>query len=110
MLAKLVTTLVAFLPWHHSGHHHPLGRHYDVSSTCYAEGGKTSSGEQAYFGEVANNFLSLGTRIKLDHPAFGRRDFVVLDHIGSGSELDIFTPSESSCNIYGRVEDVQFRP
>lgn len=75
-----------------------------MSSTCYAQGGITSSGQQAYFGEVANNFLPLGTRIMLDHPAFGRREFVVLDHIGSGSELDIYYPSEAACNDYGRQE------
>lgn len=53
---------------------------------------------------MANNFLPLGTRIRLDSPAFGRTDFVVLDHIGSGSELDIFNPSESACLQYGRRE------
>lgn len=40
----------------------------------------------------------------LDHPAFGRREFIVLDHIGSGSELDIFYPSESACDAYGRQQ------
>lgn len=82
-------------------HHRPrLGQHYTVSSTCYAQGG--ASGQDAYFGEVANNFLPLGTRIRLDQAAFGRRDFVIEDHIGWGSELDIFYPSESACNQYGR--------
>lgn len=46
--------------------------------------------------------LPLGTRIMLDRPAFGRRVFTVEDRIGSGSELDIFNPSESACLAYGR--------
>jgi 3D (Asp-Asp-Asp) domain-containing protein len=81
-----------------------FGPHYTVSSTCYAQGGTTASGAQAYVGEVANNFLPLGTRILLDTPAFGRREYRVEDHIGSGSELDIFDPSEAACNAYGRQE------
>jgi len=93
--------------WGRRHHWHPparLGAHYTVSSTCYAQGGTTASGADAYFGEVANNALPLGTRIRLDRPAFGQRDFVVLDHIGSGSELDIFNPSEAACIAYGRQE------
>jgi len=80
---------------------HRLGRHYTVSST-YCEGGITASGRQAFFGEVANNFLPLGTRIRLDRPVRGRRVFVVLDRIGSGSELDLFLGS--GCDAYGRQE------
>jgi 3D (Asp-Asp-Asp) domain-containing protein len=81
-------------------------RHYEVSSTCYAQGGVTASGEDAYLGEVAvlPGFLPLGTHIRLDHPEFGRRNYVVLDHIGHGSELDIFNPSEEACIQYGRRE------
>jgi 3D (Asp-Asp-Asp) domain-containing protein len=82
-----------------------LGQHYEVSSTCYAQGGQTATpGVDASFGEVANNFLPLGTHIMLDQPAFGRREFVVDDHIGSGSELDIYYPSEAACEAYGRQE------
>jgi 3D (Asp-Asp-Asp) domain-containing protein len=78
-----------------------------VSSTCYAQGGETATPNvDAYFGEVAvlPGFLPLGTHILLDRPAFGRRAFVVRDHIGYGSELDIFNPSESACLQYGRRE------
>lgn len=109
--ASTAAVLIAFLPFpliHHPHHHHrPLGRHYDVSSTCYAQGGPTATpGVDAYFGEVAvlPGFLPLHTKIRLDHPAFGRRDFVVLDHIGEGSELDIFNPSEDACKVYGRQQ------
>lgn len=81
-----------------------LGAHYTVSSTCYSQGGETASGEQARPGEVANNALPLGTRIVLDSSVFGRREYVVEDRIGSGSELDLFNESESACIQYGRRE------
>jgi hypothetical protein len=51
---------------------------------------------------VAQNTLPFGTRIVLDHPAFGRRDFVVEDRIGYGSQLGIYNPSEAACIGYGR--------
>lgn len=53
-------------------------------------------------GEVANNFLPLGARIRTDRPVFGRRNFKVEDRIGSGSELDFYGPSEAACISYGR--------
>lgn len=75
-----------------------------MSSTCYAQGGTTASGEQTRPGIVANNFLPLGTWIELDQPEFGRRRYQVEDHIGSGSELDFFNESEAACDQYGRRE------
>jgi 3D (Asp-Asp-Asp) domain-containing protein len=77
-------------------------RHYTVTSTCYSQGAITASGGHVYIGEVANNFLPFGTRILLDRPVFGRRMFTVEDRIGSGSELDIYNPSETACVDYGR--------
>lgn len=53
-------------------------------------------------------FLPLGSKIRLDHAAFGKRVFMVYDHIGSGSELDIFYPSEAACEQYGRHEHTGF--
>lgn len=73
-----------------------------MDSTCYHEGSITASGSGVYVGEVANNFLPLGTKIRLDNPVFGRTDFVILDHIGSGSELDLYGPSEEACEEFGR--------
>lgn len=70
--------------------------------TCYHEGSITASGSGVFVGEVANNSLPLGTKIRLDHAVFGVRDFVVLDHIGSGSELDIYGPSQGACEAFGR--------
>jgi hypothetical protein len=40
----------------------------------------------------------------LDRPVFGRREYRVEDRIGSGSELDIYNPSEAACDNYGREE------
>lgn len=77
-------------------------RHYDVSSTCYHQGSITASRRSVFVGEVANNFLALGTHIRLDRSVFGRRRFIVLDRIGWGSELDIYGPSEAACIRYGR--------
>lgn len=73
-----------------------------MSSTCYAQAGVTASGEYTRPGIVANNFLPLGTWILLDHPVFGRRRYRVEDHIGWGSELDIWNASEGACVTYGR--------
>lgn len=75
--------------------------HY-VSSTCYAQAGITASGAHTFVGEVAMNAVPLGTHIELSRRVFGRRRFVVLDRIGSGSELDVFNPSERACIDYGR--------
>ena len=80
--------------------------HVTASTTCYAQGGITASGVDAYFGEVAvlPGTLPLGAKIRLDKDAFGRREYTVWDHIGYGSELDIFNPSETACIDYGRQE------
>lgn len=88
-----------------SHHHHHKAvpvEHYIVDSTCYHEGSITSAGTGVFVGEVANNFLPLHTRIRLDRPVFGRTEFTVLDHIGHGSELDIYGPSVGACMEYGR--------
>jgi len=61
-----------------------------------------------FLGEVASNQFPLGTKIMLDHPVFGHREYVVLDRIGYGSELDFYNPSEAACDEYGR-EEVGFR-
>jgi 3D (Asp-Asp-Asp) domain-containing protein len=76
--------------------------HIWASSTCYSQGTITASGERVRVGIVAQNTLRFGTLIRLDHPAFGRRYYRVEDRVGSGSDLDIFNPSESACLQYGR--------
>lgn len=100
--------IAAFTPAHAAGahhhHHHQAAQHYTVESTCYAQSGTTASGEQTRPGIVAvlPGFLPLGAWIRLDRPAFGRSVYQVEDHIGSGSELDIYNPSEAACDEYGR--------
>src|ERR1700751_3422661 len=55
-------------------YHRFFGFHHETaSSTCYAEGTTTASGQSVFVGEVAMNKLPLWTKIKLDHPIFGRR-------------------------------------
>ena len=73
-----------------------------MTSTCYAQAGITASGQETRAGIVANDFLPLGTHIRLDQSVFGRRNYVVEDRIGWGSELDVFNSSESACLQYGR--------
>lgn len=104
MLNTLTAAFIAVAALFHPHLTHPNQEHFTVDSTCYAEGGLTASGTQAHIGEVAvmPGFLPLGSRIKLDRPAFGRRVFRVEDHIRSGSELDVFYPSEVRCEAYGR--------
>ena len=101
----------AYNSHHHSHNHHklqPVGRHYSVVSTCYDQGTITASGEHVYIGEVASNQLPLGTTIRLDQPELGQSIYKVEDRIGSGSELDIFDPSQQVCINYGR-RDIGFR-
>ena len=82
-----------------------LGEHRWASSTSYSSCESetvTAAGTGTFFGEVAENTLPLGTRIYMDYPVYGRRLFVVLDRIGSGSELDFFAPYCSWANWWGR--------
>lgn len=74
----------------------------DIDTTAYCIHGKTASGKQTRFGQVANNFLPLGTRIRLHRPINGRYHFYVRDRIGRGSSLDIWMSSCDTARIYGR--------
>ena len=73
-------------------------QHFSIRATAYstegcdASGGGniTSMGTKPRFGEVANNFLPLGTRIYFPKAIYGRHYFRVEDHIGWGSQLDIW--------------------
>lgn len=88
-----------------------LGEHRWASSTSYSSCESettTAAGTGTFFGEVAQNDLALGTRIYMDYPVYGRRMFVVLDRIGSGSELDFFAPYCAWANEWGR-RDVGYR-
>lgn len=81
------------------------GRHYSVQSTAYSpcsSGTIMANGQHTHWGAVANNFLPLGTRIRMDHRVRGRRWFTVEDRIGHGSQLDIFMPSCAAAIQWGR--------
>lgn len=63
-----------------------------------------ANGTRARFGEVANNYLPLGTWIKMDSPrvVHGRRYFRVDDRGGPGFALDFYAPSCGWMNWWGR--------
>jgi 3D (Asp-Asp-Asp) domain-containing protein len=87
---------------------------FTVSATAYdscSSGSTMADGRTVHVGAVANNFLPLGTKIRMSRgvPELnGRRDFVVEDRIGSGSQLDIWMPGCSKAIQFGR-ETVTFR-
>ena len=109
-LIRTLLAILAIVTAPHPTHHvkpkprQRLGTHYTVDSTSYCQSGTTASGKQTYWGEVANNFLPLGTLIKLDQPVNGKSYFRVEDHIGYGSQLDIFQWSCTAALDYGRRE------
>lgn len=91
-----------------------FGSHYIVSSTAYdlcSSGPIMANGRHVHTGAVANNFLPLGTLIRMDrrigmHDEHGRylrkRYFRVEDRIGWGSQLDIWHARCDESNAWGR--------
>lgn len=81
---------------------------YTGSATAYhaCDGSSTlqANGTRAHWGEVANNWLPLGTWIKMVRPARvgGRRYFRVEDRGGGGFALDFYARSCSWMNAWGR--------
>ena len=73
-----------------------------LDTTSYCEGAVTASGVAPYVGEVASNLYPLGTHLVLSPPVFGISEFVVLDRIGYGSELDVYAPSCAAAIDFGR--------
>jgi 3D (Asp-Asp-Asp) domain-containing protein len=83
----------------------PAGATYSgltLEATSYCQGTVTASGEPPFVGEVANNTYPLGTRLRVSPPVWGRTRFVVLDRIGSGSQIDFYTPSCAQAIDFGR--------
>jgi hypothetical protein len=80
---------------------------FAASSTSYCPG---SSGaymahkhRHVYFGAAASNRHPFGTRIRLLGTSFlGRKTFTIEDRIGSGSDLDLWAPTCSASNAWGR--------
>jgi len=76
-----------------------------VTTTAYSpcsSGTITASGQPVRDGIAAANWLRLGTRIRVWPPAFGRTLFVVLDRVGYGTSLDLYTSSCSAAIRFGR--------
>jgi 3D (Asp-Asp-Asp) domain-containing protein len=76
-----------------------------VDTTAYSpcsSGTRTASGTVVRPGVAAANWLPLGTRIRISPPAFGRSVWIVLDHVGYGTQLDLWTSSCTAAVRYGR--------
>jgi len=76
-----------------------------VTTTAYSpcsSGTITASGERVHDGVAAANWLRLGTRIRVWPPAFGRTLYVVLDRVGYGTSLDLYTTSCTAAVRFGR--------
>lgn len=81
---------------------------YSVDSTAYSDQGLTASGMWTGDGIVAvlpGHILDTygwGTRVQiLDGPLAGKV-VIIQDHIGWGSQFDVWLPSEGECLQYGR--------
>lgn len=74
------------------------------TSYCPASSGQVmADGSHVRLGSAASNRHPLGTRLRLIGVRFlGRRTFVVRDRIGSGSDLDLWSPSCSASRRWGR--------
>lgn len=79
-----------------------LSHRIAVSSTAYCLRGGMADGTHTRPGAAASNRHPLGTRIRLERRALGRRHFRVTDRIGHGTELDLWTGSCSAAVRYGR--------
>jgi hypothetical protein len=74
-----------------------------AASTSYCLNGRMADGTPTRPGSVAMNVHPLGTRIRLiDRLFMGRREFVVRDRIGSGSQLDFWAPDCGTSLWWGR--------
>lgn len=97
-----------------------LGEVRYANSTSYCGAQRDAVGGWVYFGVVAMNRHPIGTRIrvtKIYTPVggqkltsfYGKRDFVVKDRYGHGTELDFFSPScDYTFNAWGR-RNVEYR-
>lgn len=73
--------------------------------TSYCDQGVMADGTYTRARSAASNELRLGTRIRIvgrQAGVRGMRRYVVRDHIGWGSRLDLWTPSCSAATAFGR--------
>jgi 3D (Asp-Asp-Asp) domain-containing protein len=87
---------------------------YSVESTAYSycsAGTTMANGRHVHWGATANNFLPLGTKIRLDRAITAHRPdgrlvhrhyFKVEDRIGAWSQLDIWMPQCGDAFTWGR--------
>lgn len=73
-----------------------------VVSTAYCLSGTMADGSYTRAGSVANNHLSLGTRVEVTTSPTQGRSFVVRDRIGWGTQLDFWVPSCARALLWGR--------
>lgn len=97
ILIGIVTIIVTSLS--QNGHAATL---HTVTSTSYCLTGTTASGATVRPGIAASNMHPLGTRIRLTRPAMGRRNWVIKDRIGHGSQLDLWASSCGVATAWGR--------
>jgi len=75
----------------------------ETTSYCPGSSGEiTASGQHVHPGVAANNMLPLGTVIRISPRAFGRSVWTVLDRIGWGSQLDLWSASCTASIQFGR--------
>lgn len=84
---------------------------HGANATSYCLHGTMSDGTYTRSRSAANNSLPLGTKITLvgrQTGPGGMRRYVVRDHIGWGTELDLWTPTCGVALAWGR-RYVRFR-
>lgn len=75
---------------------------YRATATSYCLTGTMADGTSTRPGSAASNRHPLGTRIRLTRPAHGRKNWVIRDRIGHGTELDLWVGSCGKAIKYGR--------
>ena len=73
-----------------------------VDSTSYCQSGTMADGQQTFVGAAAGNLWPFGTHLKLLSGKLAGTIVVVVDRIGWGSQLDLFTWSCANAFWYGR--------
>lgn len=62
---------------------------YSIGQCDHGLGSMTASGATVHFGVIASDYLPLGTKLRMETPIMGRRDFEVLD---TGASFDVWLP------------------
>lgn len=73
-----------------------------VVSTAYCLSGTMADGTHVRAGSVASNRYPLGTHLIISNSPTGRKEWVVRDRIGWGTELDFWLPTCDQARHWGR--------